>query len=498
MTSYKKLERRFEQISNFRHLSSIASWDEAVNMPEGGGESRSKAMSELSVHIHSLFNDPVMEELLNSAETELSELDGWQAANLKEMRTAWLKETAITEDLVKKQTEACMRSEQAWRSLRPENNWKDFAPLLEEVVKLAREEASQRSEKTGLSKFDAMMELYQEDVDSALVDVAFEPLHEFLPDFVQEVVEKQKSESVIFQGGTIDKDHQQALAIKTMEFFGFDFKHGRLDTSHHPFCGGVPEDVRLTTRYDQSDFMESFMSVIHETGHASYDQGLPCQWSGQPVGGPQGMAVHEGQSLLFEMQVGRSQAFIRAAAPILAEFIGNSSDPKGLWEEQNLVKLFTRVMPGYIRVSADEVTYPSHIMLRYEIEKGLIDGSVQVSDIPDLWDQKMQQYLGLRTEGNYKDGCMQDAHWPAGAFGYFPSYTLGAMVAAQLFHAIEEAIPSIHTDIESGDLLKVRHWLTDNVWSKGCSVSFDDLLVEATGETLNSQFFIRHLRNRYS
>lgn len=475
----------------------MVAWDEAVNMPTGSGEARNEAMVELETLIHDEYMSPDVAELISRAESEVDELNEWQAANLREMRTRWLRHTSVSKDLVQRLTFARMKCEQAWRTLRVENNWKTFAPLLNEVVQCGREEAQQRSESSGLAPYDSMLDLYEEGVTEELIDFSFEPLRKFLPNFIPEVVEKQKNEKLVYQEGLISKDHQRALSIKIMEFLGFNFEKGRLDTSHHPFCGGVPDDVRITTRYSESDFTECLMSVIHETGHGSYEQGLPIEWRGQPAGSAMGMAFHESQSLFYEMQIGRSESFLNAVTPILKEFLGREGDPARLWESENLHRLFTRVMPGYIRVNADEATYPLHIMMRYEIEKELIAGSLSVKDIPEVWDTKMYQYLGLRTEGNFKDGCMQDGHWAAGAFGYFPSYTLGAMIAAQLFQAMEESLPNVQSEILSGDLLNVKQWLNDHIWSKGSTLNFNDLLVKATGDTLNSQIFIRHLKKRF-
>jgi carboxypeptidase Taq len=278
-----------------------------------------------------------------------------------------------------------------------------------------------------------------------------------------------------------------------MKRLGFNFDAGRLDISAHPFCGGVPQDVRITTRYNEDEFITAMMGVIHETGHARYEQNLPKEWLGQPVSNARSMGVHESQSLLFEMQLGCSDIFLKSIFPLVTEQFG---ERHGL-DVDNFIKLNQRVQPGLIRVDADEVSYPAHIILRYEIEQALIEGEIEVDDIPALWSSKMQQYLGLDTVGNYTNGCMQDIHWTDGGFGYFPTYTLGAMYAAQLFQTANKAIPTLQDDIARGDLTALFQWLNQNIWQHGSRFSTDQLIANATGETLNTEFFRKHLESRY-
>jgi carboxypeptidase Taq len=278
-----------------------------------------------------------------------------------------------------------------------------------------------------------------------------------------------------------------------MKLLGFDFEGGRLDVSVHPFCGGVPEDVRITTRYSEDDFARSLMAVIHETGHARYEQGLPRETLGQPVGRARSAGIHESQSLAFEMQVARHPAFLRRIGPLIREHLG---DQPAL-SDDNLIRRYRSVMPGLIRVEADELCYPAHIILRFEIERALVDGEIEPEDIPALWDGKMRDYLGLDTRGNFRDGCMQDVHWAEGLMGYFPSYTLGAMCAAQYFAAMRRATPDLDERIGAGDLRPVIDWLRANIWQQGSRHETDELLQRATGEALNPAHFRAHLEARY-
>ena len=292
-------------------------------------------------------------------------------------------------------------------------------------------------------------------------------------------------------------EKQRALGVEVMTAMGFDFAHGRLDISHHPFCGGVPEDVRITTRYNTDNFVQSLMGVIHETGHAMYEQGLPAGWRNQPVGAALSSGTHESQSLLMEMQACRTREFLQFLAPRAQRiFLGNeSNDPA--WGVDNLHRLYTRVERSYIRVDADEVTYPLHVILRYELEKQLIDGSLKVRDLPAAWDAKMREYLDVSTAGNFTDGCLQDVHWPAGLFGYFPTYTLGAMTAAQLFFAANAEIEGVPQAISQGQFASLLGWLREHVHGKGSFLAYDDLMREATGSTLDASYFKNHLLQRY-
>ncbi|MCB0384921.1 MAG: carboxypeptidase M32 [Bdellovibrionales bacterium] len=494
--SYQKLEKHFRKIRNLQHLGDIASWDEAVMMPAGGGESRAEALTELRVLLNEMLSEPRLKDWLSEAQLSVGDGKSWQAANLREMRREVDQATALESDLVEAKTRAFMLCEQAWREKRSQNDWAGMLPLLQEVVNLVRKEAEQRSAQTGLGLYDSLMDLYEPGMRSDKVDQLFGELRLFLPPFIEEVMEKQKEDSCNPPSGPFAIESQKALGLEVMKILGFDFHRGRLDVSHHPFCGGVPHDVRLTTRYQVEDMSESLMSVLHETGHANYDQGLPQEWVYQPVGASRSMGIHESQSLLFEMQVGRSHHFLQYLSPILKQFLAGS-EPEGDWSPDNLYRWFTRVRPDYIRVQADEVTYPAHVILRYEIEKALVEGQMEVSDLPEAWDDRMRKYLGLSTEGNYKDGPLQDVHWMGGAFGYFPTYTLGAMNAAQIFQCILRECDGVLDDLARGDLSRVRLWLSEAIWSQGSYFEVNDLMRHATGEELNPKHFERHLTYRY-
>jgi len=491
MSAYDELSAVWTRLHRLGHLQSIASWDRAAMMPPKGSEARASAMAEMSALLHRMRTDPRLAELLARAEDEA--LAPMQRANLVEMRREWRSSNALPEALVEASSLAAARCEHAWRSQRPANDWAGFMPNLREVLRLARETAHRLSDQMGLAPYDALMDQFEPGMTSAEVDRVFGDLQQWLPDLVRRASARQADEAVERPIGPFPKETQRALSLDVMHLLGFDFDAGRLDESAHPFSGGVPEDTRLTTRYRDDDLMQSLMGTIHETGHARYEQNLPREWLGQPVAYARSMGIHESQSLSFEMQLGRSRAFAGLLAPLLRKHFG----AQGAFDADNLHRLMTRVRPDFIRVDADELTYPAHVILRYRIERPLIEGAIEADDIPVLWDEGMQSLLGIDTRGNYRDGCMQDVHWAAGAFGYFPCYTLGAMYAAQWFAAIRTRRHDLDARVAQGDLAPVFDWLRENIWTQASRWSSHELATRASGEALNPLHFKRHLEARY-
>lgn len=369
-------------------------------------------------------------------------------------------------------------------------------PLMQENLDFSRQQAHLIGESTNLLPYDALIDQYEPGMTSQRITEVFSELKSFLPEFIDRVVEQNSKQELVSLGNHFPIEQQRSLGLKMMQTLGFDFNHGRLDVSHHPFCGGVPDDVRITTRYSENSFIESLMAVLHETGHAMYEQGLPKDWRDQPVGEALGMAMHESQSLLMEMQACRTREFVGYLTPIASEVFGKQDNPA--WNIDNLYGFYTRVRKGLIRVDADEVTYPMHIILRFELEQALISGDLEMMDVPEYWDTWMKEYLGISTAGNYKDGCLQDVHWMEGLFGYFPTYTLGAMTAAQLFAAAMEQNHGLLSAIGKGNFAPLLKWLRTNVHGKGSLLESDELLLQATGSKLDPRYFREHLESRYA
>jgi len=489
--NYQQLTRTFTRLSRFSHLSSIASWDMFAMMPPGGSAARGEALAELSVLQHQILTDKQVAQWIAGAEQEA--LNDVEQANLREMTRHYQQAALLPESLVEAKSLAGSKCEHAWRTQRPANDWAGFSANLKEVVKVSREEAKLRADAKGCTPYDALLDIFEPDMTSAQLDVLFADLKSWLPDLLQQVVEKQARTPLIAPTGPFPIATQRELGLETMAQLGFDFNAGRLDVSAHPFCGGVPEDVRITTRYDEQELLSALFGVVHETGHARYEQNLPRNWLGQPIALARSTAIHESQSLFFEMQLGRSNAFLKRLLPSVVARFGDQP----AFSEENFIAWNQRVKPGFIRVDADEVSYPAHVVLRYEIERALINGEIEVDDIPALWNEKMQSWLGLSTEGNYRNGCMQDIHWTDGGFGYFPSYTLGAMYAAQLFHAARTALPDLDNAIAQGDFSALFDWLRQNIWQHGSRFTTAQLIESATGEGLDSKYFRAHLTARY-
>ncbi|WP_186369208.1 carboxypeptidase M32 [Yersinia bercovieri] len=490
-TAYQHLRATFTRLSRFEHLSAIAGWDMQTMMPPKGSLARSEAMAELNVLQHQILTTKQVGEWLKQADHEA--LNDIEQANLREMRRHYHNAVLLPESLVEAKSLAGAKCEHAWRQQRIANDWGGFAENLREVVKLSREEASIRGQAAGTSGYDALLNLYEPGTNSADLERIFGDLKQWLPALLQKVTAKQANEPCLMPQGPFDLQKQRQLGLSVMKVLGFDFDGGRVDVSVHPFCGGVPQDVRITTRYNEPEFLSALMGIVHETGHARYEQNLPREWLGQPISHARSTAIHESQSLLFEMQLARSNEFLQLIRPLVIEQFGEQP----ALAEQNFIALNQRVKTGFIRVDADEVSYPAHVILRYEIEKALISGEIEVDDIPALWSEKMQQYLGINTDGNYRNGCMQDIHWTDGAFGYFPTYTLGAMYAAQLFQTARDAIPGLDQSIANGDISALFNWLQQNIWQHGSRYPTAELITKATGEPLNPRFFRQHLERRY-
>ena len=492
-SAFDKLAELGRKLEAIEHAQSMLSVDEAVMMPTGGGEKRAESMSVLAGMYHEMATAPEIADWLQAAGEE--PLDEMQQAAIREQQRVYTNMTCLSGDFVRKQVIARMRSEQLWRDLRAKDDWAGFLPSLENVVSLVREEAAMRADRLGLDPYDALMEQYDPGNRAGDITPVFAELKSFLGDFVPEALAVQEERLARRPlkplSGSYPVERQRELGLAMMTAVGFDLTRGSLSVSHHPFCGGVPTDVRITTRYRTSEFLSALMGVLHETGHALYEQNLPVEWAHWPLGKARGMAMHESQSLFVEKQIGRNPAFWIWALPVVRTHLGED------WPIEDILPHVHRVERGLIRVDADEVTYPLHVILRYELEQELVAGRLEAADIPDAWDAGMRDYLGLSTAGNFADGPMQDVHWPGGAFGYFPSYTLGAMMAAQQWAALSREHPGVEDDIAAGNFGTVNDWRRERIWSQASHGSTPEILQRATGEALNARYFMEHLRRRY-
>jgi carboxypeptidase Taq len=487
MNDYAALEQKFARIACLNEAASMLSWDAAAMMPDGGAEARAEQLATLAGLAHEFLSAPDIAETLAAARPETD----WQEANVALMREAHIRATALPRDLVEASVRAGRACETLWRQARQEGNFRAVQAALTEVVNLTRESANILGEALGMAPYDALMSQYQRGVTAADATAIFARYETFLKDALPkaEALQAARKEEEL-PPGPYPEAIQEALARELAAAAGLKFASARLDRSAHPFCGGTPTDIRITTRYDEQDFASSLMGVLHETGHALYEQNLPAAFRRQPVGEAAGMAVHESQSLIIEMQAVRSDAFLSHLAPILTQRFGRVISLGALKSR------LRRVQRSFIRVEADEMTYPAHVLLRFRLEQGLLSGDLAVADLPGAWNDGFAALLGISPPDD-RQGCLQDIHWYDGAIGYFPSYTLGAMAAAQLMAAARRAVPDMDARLGRGDVSGLSGWLAQHVHGLGSSLGFNEILANATGEALNPAHFEAHLTARY-
>ncbi len=492
-SAYDNLCERFKELDRINHAITYLNWDQMVMMPAQGSQSRSESIAELAGISHGKLTAPEVADWLAALDGVV--LEGHQefTASVREMKRVWSNANCLPAELVKEQIVAGSACEMGWRTQRRNNDWKGFVKNFKPVVELSRQEAQLRqSASSATTPYEAMLGLHCHGDTEAMIDSVFSQLRTVLPDLLQRVMDKQGSLSVS-EKGQYPIDQQLQINKQMLDALGFDFTAGRLDQSMHPFSTGSAGDSRITTRYNEGAFLEALAGTAHEAGHASYEGSLPEQWRGLPIGESRNMCIHESQSLLFEKQVFYSKAFMG----FMADKIHLSMPSAKHLGADELWALGTHVEPGKIRVEADEVTYPLHVMLRYEIESDLINGKIEVDDIPELWNEKMQALLGVDTKGDYTNGCMQDIHWTDGAFGYFPSYTIGAANAAQIFAKIKQDHPDWQEHLKTGDVQFIRNWLQEKIWSKGCAFQSQELMQSATAAGSSADALIEHLEARY-
>lgn len=492
--AYDRLAARFARIATIHEAAGLLGWDAAAMMPPGGAAARGDQLAVLAGLAHELLTAAAVADDLAEAEAANGSLDRWQTTNLALMRHAHRRATALPPDLVEAQARTNSACEKVWREARRTSDFALVQPHVEAVVKLVRESATALAEALELTPYDALMDGFQRGIGTADVEPIFAGYETFLRAALPLAEQRQAARPAPRRPtGPFPASAQEALCRRLSERLGLDYAHARLDRSAHPFCGGTPTDIRITTRYDENDFAQSLLGVLHETGHALYERSLPAEYARQPVGEAAGMAAHESQSLIIEMQACRSDPFLSwLGAELLATFGG---DPAA-YDPGNLARLWRRVERGLIRVDADEMTYPAHIILRFRLEQALIAGDLAVRELPAAWSDGLEALLGL-TPPDDATGCLQDIHWYDGAFGYFPSYTLGAMAAAQLMAAARRAEPDLDLALSRGDLSLLVGWLRQHVHGQGSLLGFNDLMQAATGKPLDPADFEAHLAARY-
>ena len=469
--------------------ASVLGWDQETGLPPAAVNYRASQLSWLSGKAHELTTSSRWRDALEAAEAEDSN-DPVVRANLREFRHHFDRSTKLPRDLVERETESASRGKAAWMEARKNSDFSRFAPSLENLLEIAREKA----ELWGYQgePYDALLEEYERGSDTAAVASLFDRFREPVAEIAREAVENSKSTPPDLLDGHYPVEDQKTLNHEIAESLGFNFQAGRIDTVTHPFCTHLgPYDTRLTTRYDERDFLSSLFGVMHEAGHGLYDQGLPGDEHGLPSGQAVSLGIHESQSRLWENHVGRSRPFWEKWLPRAAEIFPNL---RALSLDDFLGGV-NRANYSCIRVEADEATYDLHILLRFSIERRLLNRDLEVIDIPEAWNAEFESLFGFRPPDD-ANGCLQDIHWSMGGLGYFSTYSIGNLNSAQL-HAAATRDDAVASAGARADYLPLLKWMQDRVHAAGSTLLPQDLMESATGEPTNPEHYLAHLRERF-
>ena len=492
--AYDELIRQSKETALLESCLSLLGWDHKTYMPPKGSAHRAEQIALLAGMIHQRVTDPKVGELL--AIVEASDLAREAAApaavNVREIRRTYDRETKVPEALVTELARTCTQAEDVWVEARKQSDFARFRPWLEKVVGLKRQEAQALSD--GGPLYDALLDAYEPGETSANLARVFAALREDLVPLVQAIQGSGRQPDLSILQREYPIPAQEAFGRAAAAAIGFDFEAGRLDVTTHPFCSGIgPGDTRLTTRYNVHDFVDAFFGVLHETGHGLYDQGLDPAHFGTPMGSAVSLGIHESQSRLWENLVGRSRAFWEHFYPQARQ---SFPGPLGHVSLDAFLFAVNDVRPSFIRTEADEVTYNLHVLLRFELEQALIEGDLKVGDVPGAWNETLKRHLGL-TPPDDRRGCLQDIHWSGGAFGYFPTYTLGNLYAAQLFAQARRDLGDLEAMFRRGEFQPLLGWLQAKIHRLGQRHRAADLVRVVTGEPLHHRYLLGHLRGKF-
>ena len=497
MTAYENLKTRFEKIININNAAAILDKEAQVSMPKNSGGDRLRQMMALAEVAHDLIAAPDVEQWLDEAEKNTASLSPEDKRNLTLMRRYWVHNASLPNELATEVSRLGNEGQRLHTDLRKTGDWSKVKDWYGHAFDIMRTIGQIKKDKLGLSSvYEALLDTFSPGLSDATVTRELGVLEKALPALIREATQRQAAaQAPLPLKGPFPAAQQEELCRRLTAALGFDFSKGRMDMSDsHPSCGGSASDVWFTAACDENNFLQAVYSTVHETGHALYEQNTPEQWRYQPVGGSIGMSVHESQSRIIEVQACHTPEFFQYLEKQAREIFNRPDDPA--LSAQNLERLVNRVEPSFIRIHADEMTYPAHIILRHKLEKAIIEGTLSVNDLPQAWNDGMKNLLGI-TPPDASQGCMQDVHWPTGTIGYFPAYTLGDIGAAQFFAAACKTKPEIRAEIAKGNFTPLREWLRDNVHSKGSLLTTDELFTAATGEKLNVTHYLNHLSNRY-
>lgn len=488
MKAEDRLHELWGEIRDLQGAIFALEWDQETYMPPGGQEARGRALATLTGLRHRLLTAPELSDVLDAC-AEAAEPDGILAAQVRAARREVDRAVKVPESLEKELARAQSAGLTAWRRAREANDHGLFAAALARLVELKRRQALALA--PAGTAYDALLDEYEPGMTEAQLTPLFSQYRIDLATLISKYIgETEKNVDESPAHGHFPEDRQLAFGRRVAEAVGYRFEDGRLDLSTHPFCVGIARnDVRMTWRYQEDDFRPAFFGVLHETGHALYEQGLPAEYEGTPVAQDAGTGVHESQSRLWENHVGRSRGFWRWALPRFREAFPDA-DPGDL---ERLWPTFHVVRPSLIRVEADEVTYGLHVVVRYELERALFAGELEAADLRDAWNDRYEELLGIRPDDD-RDGVLQDIHWAMGLFGYFPTYALGSMMAAQLYEAAERDLGDLEEQFAAGDFAPLLGWLRENVHRHGARFTAPELMTRVTGGPPTSEPLLRHLR----
>jgi carboxypeptidase Taq len=488
--TYTDLCETLKSIHDLQGAQAILSWDQETTMPPKAAKSRARQLGALSALIHQQSTSKALGSLLDNVPED--DLDDVAKVNLSEARRSFERSLKVPGSLVRELTETCSLANEAWQKAKSEDKVSIFLPWLKKVVDLKRQEIEHRA--PGAHVYDEMLDDYERGLTEEQVAERFADLKTWLIPFVKELSEAPKQPDLSLLKRPFEVSRQESFGLETIKLMGFDFDAGRFDTSAHPFCGGVgPFDVRITTRYLEDEVLSSFFSFVHEGGHALYEQGLNPEHLGLPVCGAASMAFHESQSRLWENCVARSKSFWEFMFP---RFVKHFGEPARDLEFEPFYHAVNAVAPSMVRVESDEVTYNLHVILRFEIERDLFAGRLQVEDLEEAWNARMVEYMGLEPRFP-SEGVLQDIHWAFGGFGYFPTYTYGNLYSAQIFATVQKELPDLDQQIRRGHLSPLREWLREKIHKVGKLKAPGELIQEISGEPLHQRFLVNYLEEKY-
>ncbi|MFK7973893.1 MAG: carboxypeptidase M32 [Rickettsiaceae bacterium] len=491
---YLELENQFEIITQLKNILTIAQWDFSTYMPNGASQNKKQEIASLASLIANLESSDEIISLINKIVPYSTKLDEWQSANINLIKTRYEHSSVIDQSLQKQYVEVSAECEFIWRTARINNDFKTLEPYLDKVFDITRKLASIKSEKFNIPKYEILLDQFDSNRLEKELNQVFEETTRQLPQLINKITDKQKNRKTIPLSKPIDLQTQKQISTRLAKLIGLDLERSRIDQSVHPFCTGRNDDVRITTKYDSINILDNIFNILHEAGHGLYLQNLPYKYINQPVGDFHSMSFHESQSLFMEMQIGTSKAFLELLSKLLHDEFNIRGNE---YSAENLYNLKTTVNPCLIRIDADEVTYPMHIIIRYEIEQAIINEAIPAKDLPALWREKTTKYLGI-TPDNDKNGCMQDIHWVSGLFGYFPTYYIGAIISSMLASNMTEKGININTAIKCSDFQSINTYLNKNLREYGASLTSSKLLECSTGCTeLNVNTFFNYLTTKY-